>query len=175
MKFARIEDEKVVEIYEGDRLPEFHPSLVWVEANEAVEEGWHFDGNSFSSPESLKTVDEVKAERLKEVSALRNQKYKNGFMYQDNLFQCDLEAQKDMTAIMLQFALGNSNPHGGSWRTSNNEAIQMSDSEVQIFIQATFAYVYAIKNQAWLHKENINNLNAKQDILDYDITVGWPT
>jgi len=172
--FARIEDDVVVELLQADSLPEFHPSLTWVDSNSAVYEGWAYDGNSFTDPESIKTVQETKDEKLQDVSALRIAKIDSGFTYNSKVYQIDSEAQKDMTAIMVQFALGNSNPHGGEWRTSDNEAIPMTDSEVQIFIQSAFAHVVLIKQRSWYHKEQINLLNAKQDITDYDIETGWP-
>lgn len=59
--FARIENEKVVEIIRADVLPMFHPSLTWVEAAAAVEEGWIYANGTISPPpppslESLKTA-----------------------------------------------------------------------------------------------------------------------
>lgn len=37
--FARIENDKVVELLEADKLPQFHPSLEWVECDTSVKEG----------------------------------------------------------------------------------------------------------------------------------------
>jgi len=175
MKFARIDSGVVAEIFEGESLPQFHPSLVWVSGvPDTVSVGWGYDGNSFSSPDSLFTVQEMRDARSAEVSALRDQKYTEGFDYNGKNFQVDLEAQKDMTAVQVQFLSGVSNPHGGAWRTSDNEAITMSDNDVKLFMQAAFTYVAGIKGASWLHKENIAALNAKSDIEQYDISKGWP-
>lgn len=175
MRFARLENNIVKEIFEGDSLPEFHPSFVWIsDIGDSVSEGWVYDGEDFSSPEDLKTIDEVRIEKIAEVKALRSEKYQSGFVYNEKTFQCDIEAQKDMTAIMVQFLGGATNPHGGAWRASDNESVTMNDSQVQAFIQATFNYVYSVKNTAWTHEENINNLGVKQDILEYNVLSGWP-
>jgi hypothetical protein len=48
--FARIDDGRVAETLMAETLPEFHPSLVWVEASPAVEVGWTYDGQSFAAP-----------------------------------------------------------------------------------------------------------------------------
>lgn len=48
--FARIDDGRVAEILTAEELPEFHPSLVWVEANQAVEVGWTYEGQFFAAP-----------------------------------------------------------------------------------------------------------------------------
>lgn len=167
--FARIENGFVKEIFQGDVLPEFHPFLVWVRCPEGTKEGSFFDGESFKSPEEMKTKEDLIDEKVSIVSQIRNKKYKNGFAYKGKIFQCDLEAQKDMMAIQIQFIIGVKNPHRGFWKTANNESMPMDDDEVKSFFQACFAYVYALKDKAWKHKENLEKLSTKQEIIDYDI------
>lgn len=173
-KFARIENGIVVETLEAEFLPQFHPSLVWVDCPDVVTEGYLYDGNAFTSPEENITVDEVKSAKTALLKAHRNEKYDLGHTYNGDVFQIDAEAQTNMIAIMTQFTLGNSNPHGGVWRDVDNVAVAMNDAEVQAFIQASFSYIMAIKNQFWYHDAQIKALNAKSDIEDYDFTTGWP-
>lgn len=49
-KFARIENGVVMEILTAVSLPEFHPSLTWVEAPDEVSEGWQYDDGVFTEP-----------------------------------------------------------------------------------------------------------------------------
>lgn len=176
MRKALIKDNLVINVIEAgaDYAPEAgHEAIEITQDNMQVSLGWGYQNGSFIDPESLKTVDELRAEKKAAISALRDQKYGAGFTYQGKTFQCDLEAQKDMTAIMLQFALGNTNPHNGEWRTVDNEAVAMDDTQVQAFIQGVFAHVYGIKNAAWTHKDNLSNINDRDAIMGYDITEGW--
>lgn len=48
--FARIENDKVAEIYTGEVLPPFHPSLIWMECGEEVEEEWVLSGEDLCAP-----------------------------------------------------------------------------------------------------------------------------
>lgn len=50
--YARIQDGVVAELLDtdGDITQMFHPSLIWVEANNDTEQGDLYDGSSFSRP-----------------------------------------------------------------------------------------------------------------------------
>lgn len=176
MRKALVKNGWVINVIEtgADYTPEAgHEAIEITQENMRASIGWGYDNGSFIDPESLKTVDELRNEKKAAISALREQKYGQGFTYQGKIYQCNLEAQKDMTAIMLQFALGNTNPHGGEWRTVDNEAVAMDDTQVQAFIQGVFAHVYGIKNAAWTHKDNLENINDRETLVSYDITEGW--
>jgi hypothetical protein len=171
MKYALIQSNVVKEVF--DEKPDLHPSLEVRECDDFVTEGFVFDRGTFLSPDNLITAQEVKEKKSKEISALRETKMKDGFLYQGHTFQIDLEAQKDMTAVQVQFLAGHESPHGGFWRDKENNAVEMNDQEVQGFFQAAFSYVLNIKKSAWTHKENLNNLSAKNDIVGYDISKNW--
>lgn len=173
-KFARIDNGFVVETITASTMPQFHPSLIWVACPDVVVEGYAYDGNAFTAPDDTLTISETKDQKLSELAAYRNQKYEDGFTYNGDDFQINSEAQTNMIAIMVQFTLGNANPHGGRWFDVDNVPIDMTDTEVQAFIQAAFAYIVAVKNRYWAHDAAIKALNAKQDIIDYDIETGWP-
>ena len=51
MRYARIENNKVAEISDfGSIEGRFHESLIWVECPLEVNNGWTYDGASFSAP-----------------------------------------------------------------------------------------------------------------------------
>lgn len=184
--YARVKDGIVREIKQDEKQPEVHKSITFVDANSAVRVGWVYDGNSFSDPESLKSVQQVKKEKKTAVSSFRDKKYAEGLTYKGNNFQITVAAQKDMISVQMQFQIEQNrlllnlpasigfSPHGGYWRDSNNQKVAMNNDQVQAFFQAAYNHVLSIKVSAWTHKDNIDALNAKQDILDYDITTGWP-
>lgn len=64
--FARIENNKVVELLSAESLPEFHPSLVWEECGEGVEVGWSFDDGTFTAP-AVPTQDQLIAAASEDV------------------------------------------------------------------------------------------------------------
>ena len=47
---ARIENNTVRELLTIDPFPPFHESLVWVDCDDTVKEGWIYDGSVFSAP-----------------------------------------------------------------------------------------------------------------------------
>lgn len=47
-KFARIENGNVVETLQAEELPEFHPSLQWVECPHEASVGWNYSNGTFS-------------------------------------------------------------------------------------------------------------------------------
>jgi hypothetical protein len=47
---ARIEQGQVVELLTAEPFPEFHPSLVWVEAPADVQVGWSYVSGQFMPP-----------------------------------------------------------------------------------------------------------------------------
>ncbi len=172
--FARIENGLVREIFAGDVLPEFHPSLIWVGCSENVREGWRYDGQSFFSLEELIPLSEVKEKRKSEVSALRDQKYRDGFVYGGQVFQIDVDAQKDMLSVQMQFSMGNVAAYDGYWMDAQNQPKAMSVEEVGVFFQAAFSFVKNVKGAAWGHKAAIDSLEEKSQVLSYDISTGWP-
>lgn len=49
-KWARVQDGKVAEVTDIDPEGRFHPSLIWVECPEEVDQFWSFDGKKFTAP-----------------------------------------------------------------------------------------------------------------------------
>lgn len=178
MRKAVINSEGVVEniIKADDKFSIRGKSLVKID-DEIVNIGFVYSDGKFSDPNPPpeKGLDELISEKEKEISSLRDKKYKEGFNYQGKNFQIDLEAQKDMTAVQVQFLLGQEDPHGGFWRTTDNEAVRMNDVQVKLFFQNAFSYVLSIKQASWNHKENVKSLNDRDLILEYNTSIGWPS
>ena len=65
---ARIENGIVREILTADPFPPFHPSLVWVECESDVREGWTWNGSLFAEP--VLSAEELNAPIKSEIVAL---------------------------------------------------------------------------------------------------------
>lgn len=50
MKWARIENETVMEITDIDPAGRFHESLIWVQCPVEVEQRWTYANGTFSAP-----------------------------------------------------------------------------------------------------------------------------
>lgn len=135
--------------------------------------GQIFDGETFvNPPQSPETI------KLKKLAALHNlyqQIVTQGLTYNGTVFQIDDEARLNMTAVMTDFSLGATNPHGGFWRALSNQMIPMTDTQVQNFIWAVKAYALSILQAYWLHKDAITALASANDIEEYDFNSGWPS
>lgn len=53
MKWARIENNVVMEIIDFDPVGRFHPDLIWVECPENCEQRWTYIDGQFNTPISL--------------------------------------------------------------------------------------------------------------------------
>jgi len=49
-KWARIDNQRVVEVTDIDPAGRFHPSFVWVSCAEEVTSGYAYDGSTFTAP-----------------------------------------------------------------------------------------------------------------------------
>lgn len=50
MKWARIENNAVMEVTTIDPEGRFHSDLIWVSCPEEVDQRWTYDGNEFLAP-----------------------------------------------------------------------------------------------------------------------------
>lgn len=143
--------------------------------NDNADFGWSLINGELTPPEDKRTLEERKAALIESVKGIRVSKIeREPFIYNGKPFQVGIESQKDMLAIQMQFIVGAVDPHGGFWRSVDNEAIPMDSNEVLAFFQDAFAYVYDVKKAEWRHRENIAIINSIADIEAYDLSKFWP-
>lgn len=175
MYFARIENNIVVETLQAEKLPRFHPSLQWVACHAETQEGDLLnDDGSFTTPESILSIEEAKDARKREVTALRENKINKGFTYDGAIYQVNEQAQTDIQSIELQLLKGNTDKFTGFWMDKNNVEHTMTIEEFESFAQAVFDYVLALKSIAWTHKRNIDAQPDVTSVLEYNINTNWP-
>jgi hypothetical protein len=171
-KFARIENDIVMEVIEANEKPEFHPSIIIVEASEWVAEDDIYKNGTFTRPQ--KSLSDLKAEKIAELTSLYEQKIAAGYVFERNTYQIDAESQTNMNAIYTKLAGGGTNPHGGVWRDAQNTMIGMDDEKVKAFIDEVFVFVFNLKRVLWTHKDAIRAISRSEDVIDYDISANWP-
>lgn len=174
--FARLENNFVKEIFTGDILPDFHPDFILMACPIGTYEGYFYDQESgeFLSPDDLISLDDLKSEIKLKISSLRDQKFKDGFVYEGQTFQIDTDAQKDMLSMQMQFSIGNDSAYDGYWMDAQNQPKVMTKAQAQAFFQAAFTFVKGLKGAAWTHKAAIDALQSKEDCNAYDFIIGWP-
>lgn len=175
MKFARIENDIVVEILNAFALPDFHPDLIWVEnVPDEVQEGWLYDGSSFSDPDTALTADEVRDEKIDSLNALYDEKINGGFTYDGNLYHLDASARTNMGLMKLNIDGGAVSPHGGYWIGKTGRHA-LNDSEVVALANTALSAYQGLLFARQTHIEALEVLTDKTAITNYDINAGWPS
>jgi hypothetical protein len=83
----------------------------------------------------------AKGKTLTTLQSNFNNKITAGFTYTDgNVYDIDDVAQVNITSVQAAFLVGIPGAHGGYWRSYNNINVPMTDSQVQNFFKAVYAY-----------------------------------
>lgn len=171
--FARLENNIVMEVMDVETLPEFHPGLIWVSCTSGVGEGFIHDNGTFENPETLITADDVRPEKLSNISSLYHSKIKGGFLYDGNIYHLDSTARTNMGLMKLEIDAGGVNPHGGYW-VGMGGIHALTDVEVVAMADAARLAYRGLLFAKSGHEASLNALTDKVDILSYDVNAGWP-
>lgn len=114
-----------------------------------------------------------------------------GFPWLGHAYQLREMDVGNLRAVLVAFALGGTNPHGGVWRDAANANVILDDTQMQALAVAALAYHRDVL-RAWAdHKDAVAairtaaaaahpgdaaaTLYAETEAAeDYDITAGWP-
>lgn len=168
--FARIENGKVVETLQADELPEFHPSLVWVECPNQTSVGWDYDGNVVKPP----TVDVVAitSRQWNAIKAERDRRKTGGVKVGvggvDKWFHSDDASRIQQMALVM---MGANIPANLQWKTLDGSFVTMTQAVAQSVFVAAAASDQAIFAVAEGHRAA---LAACEDPAVYDYSTGWP-
>jgi len=123
----------------------------------------------------LITLEEVVANRCREINALRAQKTEGGIVFKGNAFDSSKKSRCNLTAVAARLAsTGDTLPDGFVWRSSDNQNISMTKEEVLAFHSTMTDWIYNNYKASWEHKEALNALTTIEAVEDYDIRKGWP-
>lgn len=105
-----------------------------------------------------------------------------GYLFGGHVFQIREIDISNFQSIMLALLLGESSPHGGVWRDTENENIALTDTQMQQLAVGAVQYQASVLRAWGAHKDAIQAivLSAESDFAadeaaeDYDINQGWP-
>lgn len=120
---------------------------------------------TYTYPVTYKPLEEVKRLRIQAFNDKRDALYREGFTYRGKVYQIDVEARTDMLAVEAKFQRGEVNPHGGFWRTKDNEMIPMDDEDCRAFLLAAGEYVQSIKATSWDKKDTVAGATTPEEVL----------
>lgn len=112
--------------------------------------------------------------RHRQVNQRRDSAYAEGFAWRDHVYDIDMTAQMNMTAVYAMLKGGVPSPHGGAWRTQDNKMVAMDDAELEMFLLAAAQYVLEVKQASWHHKDRLSELSGRAALVGYDMDAAWP-
>lgn len=120
------------------------------------------------------TLGEVRAAALARLELNFAAKFAAGFVYAGNRYDIDATAQQRMGIIQGQLTRGITNPHGGRWRTFDDQKVMMDDAACQAFLDAALSFGLGIIHRRQDADESIKASNAINTVLAVDISLDDP-
>jgi len=119
------------------------------------------------------TVDEFKQRKNADINAERERRNLSPITYQNVLFDADEEAQRNVSAWMVNLAAGQNPPSGFVWRAYDNtnhpaDAAFVVGLGNAITLRGTYLY-----QRSWIKKAELAALTTAEDVRAYDVTTGW--
>jgi len=116
--------------------------------------------------------------KIKEVKDRYNAELNGGMTYLAKSLDIDTQSQQDIIAATdtarEKKAAGSGWDPAFAWRMSDDTFLTLATPDDMIALcQAMKAEVYRLKQNRWLHTDNIRALTTVADIDAYDITTGW--
>lgn len=169
-------------IFEGsvvDVVTEVFPvstAMHWVDAPDDAEIGW-VEVNGLLSPPVVPTLtlQEAKARKLSELSALRYQREIAGVVWGEQSISTDDRAKTLLAGARTaaDAALSQGQPYeinwkiAGGWVVIDAATIVALSDLVRGFVQACF-------DTEKFHYYEIMTLPTVSEVMEYDLTTGWP-
>ncbi|WP_353326204.1 DUF4376 domain-containing protein [Chitiniphilus shinanonensis] len=171
MRYARIQDGLVVELFEtdGDIGTMFHQDLVWVDVSAhapAPQPGWRYEDGTLSPPEAL-PLPAMRAAALATLPAWELTERAAGIAHAGRRWLTTPDALQDIRDALLAGLVP-----GGVWIDAAREVVPMTLIELQALWAACVTRVAAIYPRRLVMEAEIATLDATQLAA---FTQGWPT
>lgn len=179
-KFARIEGGKVVETLAAEELPEFHPSLHWVECPAATQVGWEFDGAEFTPP--VVDLVAIKEATWGRIMANRDAIKAGGVKVGTKWYHTDSDSRIQHLGLLEKARAARA--AGGTdatrlqalgqdikWKTMDGSFIYLTVKHAEDIFAAVTDLDAAAFAAAETHRVA---MEASADPAAYDFSVGWP-
>ncbi len=157
MRYAQILNGQAHWVFDCEEKPEFAPNIVLVGVGPEVQEGWLWDGESFSPPleesgHAEPTLEEAKAAKLAELAEARWREETGGLTLPDGtIIKTDRESQALLTGAAFSATLdpGKDIEWKGAngWLTLTSAQILEIAAAVRAHVQAAFSREKALAEQ----------------------------
>lgn len=120
---------------------------------------------------------------LWELQNLKDSKLAAGYLSGGHYYQIRDMDMVNLVTVVVAISQGITNPHGGIWRTVDNQNIAFTDLEIKALAVSAITYKEQLLRAWSAHKDAIAAIVASHPVAfdadeaaeDYDITAGWPT
>lgn len=148
----------------GTSIPRGH--WMWVDYQR-----WLDDGNTPLPVEPIRTLDEVKADRVAAVTAERWNRETGGIEPNGVRVGTCLDDQNRLSGVLSAIQLGGLESVDFK---AQSGSVQLTAPELQGIALAISAHVQACFTAEHAHHEAIEQLQTQADVDAYDVMAGWP-
>lgn len=136
-------------------------------------EGWIWDWKELNWVLSEASFDTLKLLKRKEIDKERDKNRYSGITFKGNRFDSDPVSLSNLIGWVTGINSGIGLPPGFTWRSEDNQDIPMSVEDVlglaeTMLLQSTLCY-----KKSWELKEQLNQINTYQELVDFNIYEGW--
>lgn len=126
------------------------------------------------------TLEEAREQLRTWINEFRDAMIQDHFPFQGKRWDCDEKSRANIigvcTLINTLALTGQPFPDDFVWRTSDNENVPMTQSDMVNLGLAMFAYTTACYKASWYHKAVLETLATPEEVLAYPYTQSqWPT
>lgn len=124
---------------------------------------------------TLRPLETLRQQALARIDQKRKAVLRGGITVLGKPISTDLGDIDKYTLIASSLSLGEVYPAGGiKVFTLEGERVQVSEANFSVLIKALAMHFYKTDNNADLHISMVEALTTQQDIISYDLMVGWP-
>jgi hypothetical protein len=125
---------------------------------------------------AFKAPDLLKTKRKQEVINKRTEVARGGIVYADKNLATDGGALNDINLIFNMLNSGVSFPeHTISWDTMDGDVFTATEAQFLAFVKAVAQHRVSSTKAAKVHTDAIDALTTSQQVMDYDMSSGWPS
>lgn len=169
-KFARIENDLVVETLQAEELPEFHKSLIWIEVGADAQPGWVHTAGTVSAPPPP-SLESLKARKIEALALKRWMVEAGGITVNGAVIATDDRSQSKVTGALMKVTR---NPATLIDWKGENGWIKIAKAEVEAIADLVGDHVQACFSRECALAEAIAAAEDVAALEAIDINSGWP-
>lgn len=138
---------------------------------------WTFTNNQFieGNTPTLKSIEILKRKRIDELTRLRITTALGGMTVLTKPVATDQESQNRVNIVASALAAGEPFPAGGvPFYSMEGERVRLNETQFQTLVRAMALHLIQCQDVFETHEDALNALITQQEVVDYDITAGFP-